>query len=513
MIWTLTQSERGPIASIEMSNLVKTTNHIHSNEARSKSAPVNESTSVSRPAPQTIGNRALGRLLSGNGHTHEDAHPSSSNAMITLSGRGMKNPVAESMRRPGVKFRVPTFKKVEAAYTDKDLKIPEAVIKDRVSQLLMRMKHEGRLKSKDSVATIVNKIFPAPGKIDEAEFNNAIDIKDRSRIYESIAESDTKVRAKDKPKLKTAMIDAADLVKKVQGDAAGLKVVFGTKDATAKTNYNNAEKALRDLPSKMDSQVTTDYNLDDDETGLAGWASHADKKMHLLLKIAQVVDLKETKATLIHEAAHFGTASIDDFKYYEDAGFLGADEATKVNNAAHYEELPRREMGNSNFPTDTFVPGTKPGGGAMTREDKVKGLAADYIRNAWAAGVDAHLFIRALRREYLAGNNKPFADNKALIMEMSKLMDLTIHEQAAGKEIVTTLDVTLCESISRGVSIIEDLTPTIPFPAPGALTDPQLRDKIIAEAVKKYDSLLKDAARDKKLLDWLEAHFNSLPSI
>ena len=495
---------------------MKTTNHVLGSESRSKSAAMTESTSVSRPAPQTTGNRALGRLLNGNEHTHEDAHiatPSSSNAMITLSGRGMKNPVAESMRRPGVKFRVPTFEKVKAAYTDKDLKIPEAVIKDRVSQLLMRMKREGRLKSKESVATIVNKIFPAPGKIDETEFNNAIDVKDRSKIYESVAEAETKVKAADKPKLKTAMVEAADLVKKVQGDAAGLKVVFGTKDATAKTNYKNAEKALRDLPSKMDSQVTTDYNLDDDETGLGGWASHADKKMHLLLDIAQVKDLKETKATLIHEAAHFGTASVDDFVYYEDDGFLGLDEATKVNNAAHYEELPRRDMGNSNFSTDTFVPGTKSGGGAMTREDKVKALAADYIRKAWDAGVDAHLFIRALRREYLAGNNKPFADNKALIIEMSKLMDLTIHEQAAGKEIVTTLDVTLSESISRGVSLIKGIIGTIPFPAPGALSDLDLRDKIVAEAVKKYGSLLKDAGRDKKLLDWLEAHYRSLPSI
>ena len=332
-------------------------------------------------------------------------------------------------------------------------------------------------------------------------------------IYDSIAEADTKVKAKDKPKLKSAMIEAADLVKKVQGDAAGLKVVFGTKDATAKTVYKNAEKALRDLPSKMDSQVTTDYNLDDDETGLAGWARHADKKMHLLLKIAQVKDLNETKATLIHEAAHFGTASVDDFKYYEDDGFLGLDEAKKVNNAAHYEELPRRDMGNSNFATDTFVPGTKPGGGATTREDTVKGMAADYIRSAWDAGVDVHLFIRALRREYLAGNNKPFADNKAIIMEISKLMDLTIHEQASGKEIVTTLDVTLAESISRGVSMVMNITGTIPFPAPGSLTDPELRDKIVAEAVKQHDSLLKDAGRDKKLLDWLEAHFRKLPSV
>lgn len=476
-----------------------------------------ESTYASGP-PHAMGNRALRRLLNGSGHTNngadaEIATASATGTMLTMSGRGMKHPVGESMGRPGVRFRLPTFEKVKSAYEDKDLKIPEAVIKDRVTKLLMRMKKEGRLKSTDPVPTIVNKIFPSPGKMDQAEFEKAIDVKDRSTIYESVAEADTKVKSPDKPKLKKAMEEAADLVKKVQGDAAGLKQVFGTKDATAKTNYGNAEKALRDLPGKMDAQVTTDYNLDDKEVGLGGWASHSDLKMHLLLDVAQVKDINKTKATLIHEASHFGTASVDDHVYYHEAGFFGLDEAKKVDNAAHYEELPKREMGTSKFDKKTFVPGGAPGGGAMTREDKIKAAAALYMRKAWDCGVDAHMLIRSVRREYLKGNRKPFDDNKVLIMEISKLMDLTIHEQAAGKEIVTTLDVTVSESVSRGVSLIKNETAKVPFPAPGAKTDDVLRDEIIAQAVKNYDSLMKDPARDKKLLDWLESHYQSLPSI
>ena len=451
------------------------------------------------------------RLLTGNGDAGETG--SRSNAMITLPGRGMKHPVAESMRRPDVQFRVPTFKKLESTYKDKDLKIPEAVIKARVTQLLQRMKHDGKLKSSDSVATIVAKIFPGGGKIDEAEFNNAIDVSDRSRIYESVAEAETQVKAADKPKLKTAMVDAADLVKQVQGDAAGLKAVFGTQDATAKTNYQNAEKALRDLPAKMDTQVNTDYNLDDKEIGLGGWASHADQKMHLLLDVAQVKDINKTKAILIHEASHFGTATVKDHVYYAKDGFFELDEAKKVANAAHYEELPRRVLKTSKFDKKTFVPGTKPGGGAVTKEDEIKATANLYIRKAWDAGVHAHKFIRAVHRESLASNKKPFDDNKVLILEMSKLMDLTIHEQAAGKEMVTPLDVTLMESVSRGVALIKDLSGSVPFPAAGGLTEVQLRDKIIAEAVKKYDNLLKDPARDKKLLDWLEAHYKKFPKV
>jgi hypothetical protein len=40
---------------------------------------------------------------------------------------------------------------------------PQAVVKNGVSQLLGRMAAEGRLMSKDPVATIVAKIFPGPG--------------------------------------------------------------------------------------------------------------------------------------------------------------------------------------------------------------------------------------------------------------------------------------------------------------------------------------------------------------
>jgi hypothetical protein len=441
----------------------------------------------------------------------------SSSTRVSLPLQGFTHPITASFNAPGTRFRLPEFSRVKAAYTDKDLKIPEAVIKARVTQLLERMEKEGRLKSKESVAAIVSKIFPAPGKIDETEFNNAIDVVDRSKIYKSVTDADTKVSTVDKPKLQSAMKDAAADVKTAEGDATGLKEVFGAKDTVAKANYQAARKALEDMAADaalVDAQVTTDYNLDDPEVGLGGWARGADKKMHLLLSVAQVKDLKKSKTTLIHEACHFGNPLVDDHVYYGTPGFFELDEATKVNNSAHYEELPRRTYGTSSFAGKTFTPGVTAAGSPMTREEKVVAAAANYLREAWDAGVDAHMFIRSLRREYLAGNNAPFTANKVLIMEISKLMDLTIHEQAAGKEIVTTLDVTLSESISRGVSMVKGLASSVPFPSPvGALTDTELRDKIVATAVSNYGNLLRDAARDKALLDWLQAHYRILPSL
>jgi hypothetical protein len=439
---------------------------------------------------------------------------SSSGAMVKLPLRGVAHPIAAALSQPGVRFRLPKFADLKAVYTDKNLNIPEDIIKKRVTQLLQRMKRESLLKSKASVATIIARIFPAPGKIDEAEFNKAIDVNDRSKIYESVTEADTKVKAVDQAKLKTAMTQSVDIIKKAEANAAGLKEVFGAQDAVAKTNYAGARKALEDAVKDMDAHVTTDYNLDDPEVGLGGFAIHSKQKMHLLLEVAQVKDPKETKATLIHEAAHLANASVDDQVYYDNPGFFELDEASKVANAAHYEELPRREMKTSKFDKKTFTPGVTAAGGAVTRKDKVKAATDLYMRKAWDAGVDTHTFIRGVRRESLAGNNKPFNDNKALILEISKLIDLTIHEQASGKEVVTSLDVTLSESVSRGIAIVKGLVPSVPFPSPvGTLTDIELRDKIITKAVTSYGNLLKDAARDKALLDWCVAHYRKLPNI
>jgi hypothetical protein len=479
---------------------------------------------------RALGNQATLRMLQAQSEDHDHGTTSvevpetnqavaPSSNFVKLPLRGFIHPVAASLNRPGVRFRLTTFDRLKAAYTDKDLKIPEAVIKARVTQLLERMKKESRLKSAESVATIVSKIFPGPGLIDEAEFNNAIDVADRSNIYKSVTDADTKVLAVDRPGLQLAMKKAADDIKTSEGDAAGLTQVFGSKAATAKTNYAAARKVLEDLSAsaaKVAAVVTTDYNLDDPEVALGGWADFGSQKMHLLLEVAQVKDLAETKATVIHEAAHLSNASVDDHVYYSktDPNFFGLDEAKKVNNAAHYEELPRRLSGTSDFPGMTFTPGVTPGGSPMTREDNIKAAAVNYLRKAWDAGVDVFTLIRGVRREYLAGNKTPFTTHKVLLLEISKLMDLTIHEQAAGKEIVTTLDVTLAESVSRGVALVQEEMKSVPFPSPiGALTDIELRDKIVAAAVVRYGNLLKDAAKDKALLDWLEAHYRSLPGV
>jgi hypothetical protein len=411
-----------------------------------------------------------------------------------------------------VRARLPKFSDLKAALTDKKLRIPEAVIKNAVTQLLSRMAFEKRLKSKDSVATIVGKIFPGPGKISEAEFNKALDPTDRTQIYQTVLDAHTTIKKADAAKLKVMMKDAGDLMLKAEGDAAGLKAVFGGQDAVAKARYAAGRAALANAAANLDKHVTTDYNLDDPESFLGGWAQHSTQLMHLLASVVRGDDPPESKSTLVHEASHLGHGAVDDLGYYGTAAFEAMSEADKVNNAAHYEELPRRLLGVSSFPGHTFTPGTMKGGGAVTRVDTVRKIASDHLQHAWDAGSDAHMWLRGVRKSWLTKKDTaPFTAEKALILELSKLADMTVHHQASAHARVTSLDITIIESVVRAMGLIGNLVGSEPLPG-GPLSDKGAADVMVAEATKKYGQLLKDPARDKTLIDWLAAHFRKLPS-
>lgn len=411
-----------------------------------------------------------------------------------------------------VRARMPKFSDLKAAYTDKKLRIPEAVIKNAVTQLLNRMAKEKRLKSKDPVATIVGKIFPGPGLISEPEFNKALDPADRTQIYQTVVDAHTTVKKADQAKLKVLMKDAGDLMLKAEGDVAGLKAVFGGQDAVAKARYARGRSALAAAASDLDKHVTTDYNLDDPETFLGGWAQHATQLMHLLIGVVKGTNPAGSQSTLVHEAAHLGDGAIVDLGYYGTSAFEAMSEADKVNNAAHYEELPRRLLGTSSFAGHTFTPGIMKGGAAVTRVDTVRKIASDHLQHAWDAAADAHMWLRGVRKAWLTKKDTaPFAAEKPLILELSKLCDMTVHHQAAAHARITTLDITIIESIVRAMGLIGHLVGSEPLPG-GPLSDKGAAEVMVVEATKKYGQLLHDVPRDKALVDWLAAHFQKIPS-
>ncbi|SHM57223.1 hypothetical protein SAMN05444266_10946 [Chitinophaga jiangningensis] len=441
----------------------------------------------------------------------QNNHLPESNRKITLP-HAMQPYLPAVMKAGNPKFRLPQFGSIKSTYMDKKLKLSESVVQTRVMRLLERMEAEGKLLSPDPVPVIMKQIFPAPGVMDEAAFNAAVDVTARTVVYQSIADSHTKVESTtDKPKLDKALTAAATLCTNAAGNAAGLADIFGKKAKTAKSHYEKIAQVLEKVRKNMDKHISTDYNLDDDEVGLGGYALYDEQEMHLLSSVAKVTDPKETKVTLIHEAAHMADKSIDDRLYYGTHGFQGMTERQKITNAAHFEELPRRELGTSIYPKP-MVPGMLPGGKA-TKEDKVKEAAADHLRMAWDAAVDTFTLLRGVRRQSMAGTEKPFKDNERLLVKISRLEDLTIHEQAKKARTVTDLDVTIAESIAHSFSVLTNTIDNIPYPAVNKWrTKRSLKLEMVAAAISQENNLLKDPDRDMKLTNWMVAHYRKLPS-
>jgi hypothetical protein len=396
--------------------------------------------------------------------------------------------------------------------------VDEAVVRSRVRRLLERMDREGRLRVAVSVdiGVVMDEIFPAPGILDETAYDRYIDPADRSMVYYSVREASTEPQAADRADLRNAMLSAATTAESGAGDEAGLRAVFGpTEWSTARDNYRLIRDRLRTVSADIENRVTTDYNLDAQETFLGGWASFGGQHMHLLSEVVADPLTAESKATLLHEAAHLAASSIDDHVYYGTTGFEAADHATKIDNAAHYEELPRRVWGVSRYPSLTFTPGVSSSGAPLTTEEQIRAGGAEYYRRAWDAAADFDDLIKQARRDQLDGTALD-GSTVARLLEVSPLMDLTLHEQMRSPPDITRLDVSTSESIVRAMSMagdyVESLTNVVPMGPFRSSTDEISAgvDLAVDAAMAANSGLLGDAARDRQLVDWLHSHYQNV---
>jgi hypothetical protein len=490
-------------------------------------APQAEPAPAERPPPaprsaeallalqRTSGNHAVSRMLA------RDHGSLIGTADLAANWRRAQESRPWSARQPGTCFRLPTAASIKAMMAAGE--VPEDKIKESVATALTRMQRDRKgtqLKTADAIPDIMKRLFPAPGKFDEAEFAKVVDVGDRSKIYERAVDAEAKLTAADKAKLITAIGRAGLMIDDAVADATNLKRVFGTKAAQAKGNYVKAKAALGVLKGKIDTNVHTDYNRDDEQVALGGWAQFASQMVHLQPDVAAGKDPIESAITILHESAHLADAAVlDDGGYYppsatKSAGWEAMTDDEKLNNAAHYEEIPRRQLGKGVFKDDQeFKPGVSAStGAAVTFETEVRLAARQYLRKAWDAAVDTHLGIRKVRVAIEKGSNASFIANEVLIIEISKIAKLTIHEQKPKPHTIETLDVTLCEGMARGVATLQTFAPKQAVPA--APVPPKTKqdyvDEVVAGAAKDFGALTGNAADDKKLLDWMVAHYQNV---
>lgn len=248
--------------------------------------------------------------------------------------------------------------------------------------------------------------------------------------------------------------------------------VFGaTHVAEAKRRYARAAARMRVLNTR--NAIVTDRSGYNREVGLGG-LTNADQISVSPDTIDNPAD-DESVVTLIHESMHAGNRSVDDFGYITQPSFTALPEATKLNNAAHYEVVPRRILGASHsFPGVVFVPaGTTTGSTtapALTpREEAVRGASEEY-RAAWTAGLNLHsLFVQVHRNpaewstldlatEFSRASSGARFSNT--LPFWSLVMGLTIHGRLASinpagtpaQQPVTLIDIALSEGLVRKLS-------------------------------------------------------------
>jgi hypothetical protein len=443
-----------------------------------------------------------------------------------------------------LRFRVPTGADMTKLWNSHTLS--EDVFKDRVKTALKRMWTELPLDPRDSTPEqLTARIFPSPGNFDQAAFESIVSMTNQGDVYQSVAEAETKIHADEKPRFLKAIDASVETIGLAKENDKEMTKVFGTKKNTAKANYTKAQSALKKLKGKLDKNVSTDYNADDRETGLGGWADFGSQTAHFEPDVVKVANVEESEATIIHESSHLSNKTVDDKGYYGNPTYASAPEEVKVTNAAHYEEVPRRLLLHSIYrdkdhPGEflTFVPGQSAGGGEVTFEQKARGEAKEYLRKAWDAAVDVDQLVRGVRKGEVVSGKNGLGKDWAKLMEISKVMGLTLHEQTGGHLEVNPLDMVLVEGVPHGVTQLDGaLRQTkVLYPVgmvhvprseqagtgeeehdapPGQrreLLDPETVGKMMVEETAKRATghLSSTPENDMKVLQWLVDHYRQV---
>jgi hypothetical protein len=423
--------------------------------------------------------------------------------------------IAKARAKPRIprdaKFRIPTPD--ELKQLDTGGIVPHAVVVESVERALKRMDADiFRLRTGSS--DVMSKLFPGGGAFDASQWDTVLG-HGTEYVYNNPADARAQVTPGDTTKLQAAAQDAMSLIDQVVVDEGGLKDVFGSKWKTAQSRYGKAKASMQKTMAKSTTHIDTDYNRDDPETGLGGWATYNDQHIHLTGDVAEVKDHDATVITLIHECAHLSNPAVDDLGYYGSPGYEAMKEDEKVNNAAHYEELPDRLLKRSRYydpadpkrTTKTFTPGTLAGGKSVTFEDEVMRSASEYLRKAWDAANDVHEYVRGVAIQSQKSPAKAkgvFATNKKTLLEISQIEQLTIHRQQPGPTSVTSLDLALTEGVAHATVRIRRKAD------PGTITSTDktvAANEVINAAIASYGELLGDPAADRALMDWLVAHY------
>ncbi len=260
---------------------------------------------------------------------------------------------------------------------------------------------------------------------------------------------------------------------------ASVGQIFGTANiTTAKSRYAAARVRMNFLKTR--NKIVTDRSGYSGEVGLGGLTNSA-QIMVSFQTIDNPTDM-ESIVTMIHEAMHAGNNSVTDLGYISRANFPRMQEADKLNNAAHYEVVPRRILGTADFTFagQTFTPaGATTSTGVVTpsltpREQAVR-ETSETFRKAWTVGLNLHnLFVEVYRNpsvwnrdisaRFGVSAGTTFANSLPF---WSKVESLTVHRKtnidSTSSDVsvhpFSIIDIALSEGLVRKLSQAMDHSP------------------------------------------------------
>lgn len=353
-----------------------------------------------------------------------------------------------------IQGRIPNFAALDALHRQLSVE----VIREKVKILLTNLKLEKLILQGQSVDTAVDSLIQADGRVDkvfyEQLFGKADGTEDKKKVYHDPKNASAKLSEVEKESLDPTLEFAVDIVRRVKSDIHDwVGCIFGHKKSAALGNYGKISKKLEEVKGNIDNMTTTDYNGDDTQMGVGGYANYRKQTIHFL----QTMCGRDIASPIvaIHECAHLADESIVDKGYVGSPGFCMMPENDKVTNAAHYEIVPDWIIGQPcPYPIGDFSAGTE------DQKDKIvkgKKEAADYFRYAHLIALNK---VIKLRDMYISKKNADFE-----LEAYSVRMGLTIHLH--DKKTVDLLDVTLAEDITRTLLLMyrkmkadqEDISP------------------------------------------------------
>lgn len=393
--------------------------------------------------------------------------------------------------------------------------------KEKAAPDLSRKQLEKLIKSKAEanqlnysavVAHLLKKVFPGNGKMDMDALMDLLKVRNQSTIYESVLKARSRLSGGDAGKMKSALSKAEDLCKQSAESTDMLKDVFGGQAAQAAVIYKAIGEKLKHLRQQADTNITVDYNGDAAQMGVSAYALFNKQSIHLLADVASQKDQVESLMTLIHEAAHLVSRDIDDLGYYTAPGFVTASETVKINNAAHFEEVPRRLLKESLYKGLKFVPKAASSGGQMDTEN-IREEVSKTLDRLWKKSADVHDILATIRLQQAEKDNSKMEKYKGKLKYFSEGLGLTLHQQRNSEPVITGLDLALIEGIAHAFHLLNAKAGTMPVIQNSDMSKYEIVKATILHAMNEQRLPFSDPQKNRALFSWFDYNLGEITSM